>query len=1008
MLPGELARTAGVRAHKAARWWSRVAGASLLMLTSACSGLSEITEPQPVVAPVSSVSISPSSASVIEGGSTILQAQLFDELGKSLTLRPLLWTSSDSTVARVSTTGEVTGVRAGTAQVAVSAEGKSAVAAISVSQRAVAGLQLTAPSASLFVNDTMAVTALPQDDRGQPLADRRIEWQSSAPSVAIVNASGVITGLTPGVATITATSESRSATIGVTVLPVPTASVQVNPARDTVIVGQSTQLTALARDAGGVTLLDRAFGWSSSTASVATVSSSGLVLGVAPGSVTITASNGGRSGDALLEVMPRPVGAVIVSPSQSTLTVGQTVRLTVQITDANGTLLSGRPVSYQSSNTTVARVAADGTVTAAAAGSATITALSEGRSGTATITVNASPVAAVRVSPSSVSLRTGATARFTADALDASGAVLAQRSITWISGAPSFFSVATDGTVTALAPGSGVLFASAEGRIGTAAVLVQNAAVSSVTISQGAPQLFVGDSRDFMLSIRDAAGSEITGRTVQWSSSAPSVAVVSSTGRVRAVAPGAAVITATVDGVSGSASVSVLPVPVATVSVSLTASTLLPGQTTNAVAVARSQAGETLTGRVVTWTSLTPAVATVSTTGVVTALSNGTSVIRATVDGIAGQATLTVSPTPVATVSVSLAAGSVFVGQTTQASAELRGAASQLLSGRAIAWSSSNTAAATVSASGVVTAVAPGTSTITATAEDKSGSAVVTVSLVPVDSVHVTLADSSVTVGATVQGSAVLRSAVGAVLTGRTVAWSSSDVAVATVNASGLVTAVSAGTVNITASAEGKSDGVTLTVSPAPVASVSVSLDPTSIQVGGTSTATATTRAANNVVLTGRSITWSSSDQAVATVNTSGIVTGVSAGSATITATSEGVPGTAQITVTEVVVPVDSVEVTLADSSITAGQQVLATAITRAAGGAPLTGRDVVWSSSDTNIATVDATGLVTSLTTGTVTITATSEGKSDGAELVIAPPPGSSLRTAAGPAIRRRVGATR
>ncbi|GAB1341994.1 beta strand repeat-containing protein [Gemmatimonas sp.] len=980
---------------RAMRAW-RSAWAALALLTTACSGLTEITAPQPVLAPVGSVSVTPGSATVLEGASTVLQAQLFDELGKQLPLRELLWSTSDSTVARVSTTGEVTGVRAGSAQVAVSAEGKSAVAAIGVTKRPVASVQLTSPSPTVLVNGSMKLEATAQDDRGQPLLDRTINWQSSAPAIVVVNADGVVTGLTPGVATISAASESRSATVVVTVLPVPTASVLVSPSRDTIIVGQSTQLAAVARDAGGATLLDREFGWSSSAGGVATVSSSGLVLGVAPGTVTITATNGGQSGAALLDVLPRPVGAVIVSPSQSVLTVGQALRLTVQITDENGTLLIGRPVSYVSSNTSVARIAADGTVTAAAPGSVTITASSEGRSGTATVTVNASPVAAVRVSPASITLLTGASTRFAADALDASGAVLPQRAITWIGGAPSFFSVAADGTVTALAPGSGVLFASSEGRIGTAAVLVRNAAVSTVTILQAPAQLFVGDARDLVLSIRDAGGTELTDRAVQWSSNTPTVAVVSSTGRVQAVAPGSALISATVDGVIGSFTVTVVPVPVATVTVALAATSLLPGQTTTATAIARSQGGDALAGRIVTWTSLTPAVATVSATGVVTAIATGTSVIRATVEGVSGQATVTVSPTPVATVSVSLAASALFVGQTTQGTADLRGAANQVLTGRAVIWSSANTAVATVSSTGLVTAVSPGTTTITATSEEKSGTATVTVSLVPVDSVHVTLADSSITVGATVQGTAVLRAATGTVLSGRTVTWSSSNSAVATVNASGLVTAVAAGTANISATSEGKTDSAPLTVSPAPVSSVTVSLNPTSIQVGGTSTGTATTRDASNNVLNGRAVTWASSNTSIATVNASGVVTGVAAGTATITATSEGVNGTADITVTNV--PVSSVSVVLNPTSIQVGGTSTGTATTRDASNNVLNGRTVTWASSNTAIATVNTSGVVTGVAAGTTTITATSEGVNGTADITVTNVPVSSVSVSLNP----------
>jgi alpha-tubulin suppressor-like RCC1 family protein len=163
----------------------------------------------------------------------------------------------------------------------------------------------------------------------------------------------------------------------------------------------------------------------------------------------------------------------------------------------------------------------------------------------------------------------------------------------------------------------------------------------------------------------------------------------------------------------------------------------------------------------------------------------------------------------------------------------------------------------------------------------------------------VTPGTASVQVGGTTTLTATPRDANNAALTGRTITWSTSAAAVATV-AGGVVTAVSAGSAIITATSEGKSGTATITVTsppPAAVATVIVTPGTASVQVGGTTTLTAETRAANNAVLTGRVITWSTSSSAIATV-ANGVVTAVSAGTATITATSEGQNGTATVTVT--------------------------------------------------------------------------------------------------------------
>src|SRR6185436_7378205 len=122
--------------------------------------------------------------------------------------------------------------------------------------------------------------------------------------------------------------------------------------------------------------------------------------------------------------------------------------------------------------------------------------------------------------------------------------------------------------------------------------------------------------------------------------------------------------------------------------------------------------------------------------------------------------------------------------------------------------------------------------------------------------------------------------------------------AVATVNGSGRVTGVAAGSATITATSEGQSGTATVTVTAAPVASVTVSPASASVAVGQTVQLSATPKDGSGNTLTGRVVTWATSNAAVATVNGSGLVAGVAVCSSTITATSEGINGTAALTVT--------------------------------------------------------------------------------------------------------------
>jgi len=130
------------------------------------------------------------------------------------------------------------------------------------------------------------------------------------------------------------------------------------------------------------------------------------------------------------------------------------------------------------------------------------------------------------------------------------------------------------------------------------------------------------------------------------------------------------------------------------------------------------------------------------------------------------------------------------------------------------------------------------------------------------------------------------------------VTWASSNTGIATVNGSGLVTGAGAGSATITATSEGKSGMSTITVTLAPVTKESVSPPAPSVTVGQTVQLSATPKDASGTPLNGRVVTWASNNTGIATVNGSGLVTGVVAGSATITATSEGKSGGAAVTVT--------------------------------------------------------------------------------------------------------------
>src|SRR5205809_300054 len=299
------------------------------------------------------------------------------------------------------------------------------------------------------------------------------------------------------------------------------------------------------------------------------------------------------------------------------------------------------------------------------------------------------------------------------------------------------------------------------------------------------------------------------------------------------------------------------PVAVASVAVSPASAALQVSQTVQLAATPQDTSGNPLAGRVVTWASSNIAVAPVTASGLVTAVAVGSATITATSEGKTGTAAVAVAIVPVASVAVTPASATLQAGQTVQLAATPKDANGNALSGRVIGWSSSNPAVATVNAGGLVTSAAAGSATITATSEGQSGTATITVTTVPVASVAVTPAATSLPTGGTVQLTAIPKDANGTPLTGRSVAWTSSNGAVATVSSSGLVTAVATGSATITATSEGQSGSASITVSNAPVATVAVTPASASVQVGQTVPLTATPKDASGTPLSGRVISWS-------------------------------------------------------------------------------------------------------------------------------------------------------
>lgn len=360
-------------------------------------------------------------------------------------------------------------------------------------------------TASLASGGTQTLVATTTGSKGGTLSGRTYTWSSSNTAVATVDGSGVVTGAritasTPGTTVITATTGGVSGTATITVSPVAVASVSISQSTSTVRPGQNNQLTAIANDAAGTVLAGRTATWSSSDTTIATVSASGLVVaktysGTGDRTATITVTIEGRSATHALTVAAWPVSRITVTPGTASRQPRQTVQLTATLADSLGGALTGRTVTWTSSDTSIARVSTSGLVTVSlyTGGddrTATITAASEGRSGATVLTVTPLPVATLAVTPASVLVRPGLTTQLTAAPRDSAGTALTDRTVTWSSAAPTVAMVSGTGLVTGVAQGTTTVTATANGRSTAVPVIIAPASgpfVASVTPASAAP-----------------------------------------------------------------------------------------------------------------------------------------------------------------------------------------------------------------------------------------------------------------------------------------------------------------------------------------------------------------------------------------------------------------------------------------------------------------------------------------------------------------------------------------
>ncbi len=880
-------------------------------------------------------------------------------------IKTLTWKSSDTSVATVSGAS----VSSSTASVKITAlaTGKTKITYSATDGSGLSGyfyVQVRPLITSLSLSDSFKVisptssgeaitaTITPEDAGNQALL-----WTSSDSSVCTVSATGELYPKSSGVCTITAktndgTEISKSCTVRVVEK---TSSVKLNKSSLSLNTGDKSTLKATVTASDGTTYND--VKWKSGNTSVATVSDSGVVTAVGPGSVVITATAYDDSVKRAVCVVTveQPVTGVSL-PSTANVALDGSKTLTATITPSNAT---NQNVTWKSSNTSVATVSESGKVSGKKTGTAIITCTTEDGAYTAkcTVTVVIVPTS-IALNKTSATLNSGDTLTLSVTFTPSNASI---KTVKWTSSDTSVATVSSSGKVTAKAGGTCTITAKSTSGSKTATCKITvKQEVSDVSLDTSAFSIYTTGTKTLKATVVPSTASN---QSVTWTSSNTNVATVSSAGKVTGINPGTCTITVTTkDGGYKSTCTVTVYKKVSVTSLTLDSSklTMNKGDSTTILAtITPANASE----KTITWSSTDTTVATVSSKGVVTAKATGTTVITAlTKDGNFLQQCKVTVEQAVTSVKLSATEVKLSVGKTKTLKATVSPSDA---TNKKVTWSSSNEKVATVSSSGVVTAKAKGTATITAKTKDGGYVAVCTIETyigvtgVTINSDSVKLPKGETTVlTATVKPSNAEN---------KGITWTSSDTKIATVSASGKVTGKKTGTVTITATTSdgAKTDTCTLEVVQL-VTKVSLNVTKLSLETGKSKTITASVSPST---ASDKTVKFSSSNKKVATISSKGVLKAVGPGTATITvkSTDGNAKATFVVTVTQ---PVESISVTPKKSNVKIGAMLALTANFKPENA---TNQRVTWQSSDTSIATVDSNGVVKGIKKGKVTITCTS-----------------------------------
>jgi trimeric autotransporter adhesin len=536
------------------------------------------------------------------------------------------------------------------------------------------GLAVTPPAATVIVSKTQALEATGTFSDGSTRdLTASVTWSSADTTRASVSAAGVVTGSATGVTTITARSGNFSASTQITVTspnvcatPV---SIAVTPANPTVPVNTTQQLLATGTnsDASSCDITDLVT-WSSSTIANATVSTTGLVSGVAAGSATITATLGSATGSTPVTVTAPSITSISVTPDDMTLAIGVGQQYTASAIYSDGSIQDlATGVTWTSSNTSAASIASNGLATTLAAGTTTITATVGTFTDSSVITVVPAHLQSITLTPTSVTMASGTQQQFTAVGNFDDGSTQVLTSALWSSSSTSVLTIDQNGLALAFLPGTSTLSVTSGTVSASTPVTVSTATLVSLAIAPVNSSMPDDATKPFTATgtFSDNSTQDMT-QSVLWSSSTPAVATITNLGLVSSLSTGTTTITAMLGSVSNSTTLTVSTVKLVSIAISPSNGRMQKGTSLKFTAVGTYSDGSTATLTNVTWRSSKNNLANMRGNGILHAKKAGTLTVTASAFGVTGSTSLTIGTGTLVSMDITPANPAVAHGNTQQ------------------------------------------------------------------------------------------------------------------------------------------------------------------------------------------------------------------------------------------------------------------------------------------------------------------------------------------------------